>query len=241
MFEPSALGSGPSGLLDWPRPFVFRTSHLDGKTIAPKSSFFFDLHLFDTRHAALAALHATFDQLAKEGLGPNRARSELIGICQLDQNGCAHPLNTSPQPMTISLNPSEQYVNKVRVQFITPTELKDKQVLAAQPEFGILAARIRDRISTLRELYGNGPLTIDFRSFGERASRVQMTRCDLKQIATSRRSRRTGQVHSIGGFVGEADYEGDLAEFMPFLHAARWTGVGRQTVWGKGEIHTSLL
>jgi hypothetical protein len=24
---------------------------------------------------------------------------------------------------------------------------------------------------------------------------------------------------------------------MPWLRAARWTGVGRQTVWGKGEFH----
>ena len=39
-----------------------------------------------------------------------------------------------------------------------------------------------------------------------------------------------------GGFVGEADYEGNLTEFVPFLKAAEWTGVGRHTVWGKGAI-----
>jgi len=43
-------------------------------------------------------------------------------------------------------------------------------------------------------------------------------------------------VHSLGGFTGEAEYEGDLAEFLPWLRAARWVGVGRQTVWGKGEL-----
>jgi hypothetical protein len=32
-----------------------------------------------------------------------------------------------------------------------------------------------------------------------------------------------------------------LAEFVPFLRAARWTGVGRQTVWGNGEIGLDLL
>jgi hypothetical protein len=36
--------------------------------------------------------------------------------------------------------------------------------------------------------------------------------------------------------MGEAQYEGDLAEFVPFLEAAQFTGVGRQTVWGKGQI-----
>ena len=108
--------------------------------------------------------------------------------------------------------------------------------MAARPEFAVLAGRIRDRLSTLRQLYGDGPLDIDFRSFGERAAQVTMTRCDLRQVDIDRRSSRTGRVHSIGGFVGEAEYEGELGEFIPYLRAAKWTGVGRQTVWGKGEI-----
>ena len=48
-------------------------------------------------------------------------------------------------------------------------------------------------------------------------------------------------MHSIGGFVGEAEYEGDLAEFVPYLRVAKWTGVGRQTVWGKGEVEVRIL
>jgi hypothetical protein len=63
-----------------------------------------------------------------------------------------------------------------------------------------------------------------------------MTRCELIRVEITRRSGRTGQVHPLGGFTGEAEYEGDLAEFVPYLLAAQWTGVGRQTVWGKGAI-----
>ena len=85
-------------------------------------------------------------------------------------------------------------------------------------------------------LNGEGPLEIDFKQMGERASRVQMTRCEIRQIEAERVSGRTGQRHSLGGFVGLAEYEGDLAEFIPYLEIARWTGVGRQTVWGKGQI-----
>ena len=43
-------------------------------------------------------------------------------------------------------------------------------------------------------------------------------------------------MHPIGGFTGTAEYVGDLAEFLPWLRAARWVGVGRQTVWGKGDV-----
>ena len=63
-----------------------------------------------------------------------------------------------------------------------------------------------------------------------------MTRCELRQVEATRRSSRTGQVHGIGGFVGVAEYEGDLGEFIPYLEAAQWTGIGRQCVWGKGEL-----
>jgi hypothetical protein len=237
MFEPSALGSGPSGLADWPRPFVFRATHLDGRTIQPGESFHFDLNLFDVRPDAVAYLVLAFAQLAREGLGPGRSRVELMGVSQLDENGnpaeAAFPERLAP--LELDLGTSDP-ITRLRVRFLTPTELKSGQQLAARPEFPVLVARIRDRISTLRELYGEGPLDIDFRAFGERAALVEMTRCDIRHTEVERRSSRTGQVHPIGGFVGEAAYEGDLTEFMPYLRAARWMGVGRQTVWGKGEI-----
>ena len=139
---------------------------------------------------------------------------------------------TGTELLRLPLTPGPAPVSRLRVHFLTPTELKG----ASQPEFGVLLSRIRDRISTLRQLYGAGPLNIDFKAFGERASRVAMTRCDLVPVAATRTSRGTGQSHSLGGFTGICEYEGDLAEFVPYLEIARWTGVGRQTVWGKGEI-----
>ena len=80
------------------------------------------------------------------------------------------------------------------------------------------------------------PLDIDFKGLGERAARVELRRSDLAWEQVKRKSGRTGQVHPIGGFTGEAEYAGHLAEFLPWLRAARWVGVGRQTVWGKGDV-----
>jgi hypothetical protein len=245
MFEPSSLANGPSGLADWPRPFVFRATHLDGCTLAFGASFHFDLNLFDTRTPAIAYLVLAFAQLAHEGLGPGRRKVELVSVYQLDEAAQPSALIYDSAAATVRQNaPLQQLdldshggpVQKVRVEFLTPTELKSGQNVASKPEFGILAARIRDRISTLRQLYGAGPLDIDFRAFGERANRIRMIRCDIRQVDVRRQSSRTGQIHSIGGFVGEAEYEGDLTEFVPYLNVGRFTGVGRQTVWGKGEI-----
>lgn len=141
-----------------------------------------------------------------------------------------------PPPLAADLAGREAAARRVRVRFVTPTELKSGQQLAERPEFGILFGRLRDRISTLRTLYGAGPLDIDFREMGARAGAVRMVRCDLRREEVERRSSRSGHRHPLGGLVGEAEYEGVMGEFLPYLRLGRWVGVGRQTVWGKGEI-----
>jgi hypothetical protein len=228
LFEPgAALGSAPSGLADWPRPFVLRAVHLDGLTIAPGGWFFVDVHVFDLREPALEHFRAAFARLGENGVGPGRGRAELDAVEQLDLADGGQTVTDMPgAPSVIGLDADPAPVERVCVRFATPTELKAAGGIAERPEFPVLFGRLRDRISTLR----------DFRAMGERAAGVRLQRADLKWERVERKSGRTGQVHSLGGFTGEAEYEGHLAEFLPWLRAARWVGVGRQTVWGKGEV-----
>jgi hypothetical protein len=235
LFEPgSQLGRAPSGLGDWPRPFVLRASELDGRTVPEGGQFCFDVHIFDLRPAVLTYFHEAFAQFGGQGIGPGHGRVTLQQAEQLDLDDRTAP--TGAGPLTVDLEPHPCPVERVQVRFVSPTELKSGGTIAPRPEFATLFARLRDRIGTLRSLYGAGPLDIDFRAMGERAAAVRMTRCEVQWEKVERRSGRTGQVHPLGGFIGSAEYEGDLAEFLPWLRAARWVGVGRQTVWGKGDV-----
>ena len=224
IFQPRTDG-GPSGISDAPRPFVFRARHLDGLTAMPKQPFHFWVHLFTLDPQARDAVAAAFTEAAREGFGTGRGKAELTAISGI--------------PTSVDLAPREEPPERIRVEFLSPTELKYQERVVDRPEFPILLARCRDRVGTLRALYGAGPLAIDFAGLGERAAAVRMTRCELRTVEVERRSSRTGQSHSIGGFTGTAEYEGDLGEFLPYLEAAHWTGVGRQAVWGKGEIAVS--
>ncbi|HTS50126.1 MAG TPA: CRISPR system precrRNA processing endoribonuclease RAMP protein Cas6 [Bryobacteraceae bacterium] len=220
IFEPAGL-RGPSGLADPPRPFVLRVAHLAGRSVTPGEQFCFNVNFFDTRRPALDEFARAFTELA---------RADLI--------------STACEPVAIPLGSDGSGASRLRLEFRTPTELKttaDGNTLATTPEFAVLLGRARDRVSTLRALYGAGPLDVDFRAMGQRARSIKMTRCELNRAGGQRRSRRTGQVHGIGGFTGVAEYEGDLAEFLPILEAARWTGVGRHCVWGNGEILTRVI
>ncbi len=211
----SGAGAGPSGLSDWPRPFVLRVAELEGRTVQRGERFRFGLNLFDTRSQNLDQFTRAFSQWA-----------DLIEV--------------EHEPVALDVSPHIAPVSRIRVGFQTPTELKANGP-DAKDEFSVLLARARDRLSTLRGLYGAGPLEIDFRGLAERARSVKTLRSELRRVAVERRSSRTGQRHGIGGLVGFADYEGDLAEFLPYLEAAHWIGVGRHCTWGNGQIKTTML
>lgn len=244
VFEPRP-NRVPSGLADAPRPFVFRASHLDGRTIARQGVFHFDVNLFESFPSSMPYFVLAFQRLAADGLGPRRGKARLVRADLLDVDGAATGvlfdgtrLHEVAHPVEIDLAEPAP-ATTITVRYLTPTELKAGKGLAERPEFGTLLARIRDRISTLRALYGPGPLDLEFRQFAEDAAQVQMTHCEIRHVDIERTSRRTGQTHPIGGFVGWARYEGSLGQFLPYLRAASFTGVGRQTVWGKGEIAIS--
>src|SRR5450755_4684776 len=81
LFTPTST-SGPSGLADAPRPFVFRAAHLNGQTIPPGAEFQFDVHLFDANRGARPLFIHSFTRLAAQGIGPGRGRAALLSVDQ---------------------------------------------------------------------------------------------------------------------------------------------------------------
>jgi hypothetical protein len=211
--------SGPSGLADPPRPYVFRAAHLDGKRFEPGEVFSLDIHVFDLRAPIREAFLRAFSEWGHGRVEPIDPGMEELVILDLTA------LDLTARPAA----------SQCTVSFRTPTELKGVPAGQEMP-FNVLFARVRDRVSTLRDLYGDGPLEVDFKAMSERAGMVRNVNCHLEYREVTRRSSRTGHTHGIGGFTGTAEYEGDLAEFLPWLRAGWWTGVGRHTVWGNGVI-----
>lgn len=212
----------PRGFAEPPRPFVLRAAHLDGLRIEPGGEFGLEVNVFDLEGGTMRALAEALGELKRTGLGPRRAKVELLPPAK-------------PRDIELDLAPGCA-ATKVTVRFVTPTDLKGLPPRAGTVPFGILFARARDRVSSLLTLYGEGPLEIDFAGMAERAAGVRTVSCELIWRHITRRSSRTGQTHGIGGFTGKAEYEGDLTGFLPYLRAAWWTGIGRHTAWGNGVI-----
>jgi len=127
-------------------------------------------------------------------------------------------------------------MGRIRVEFATPTELKHKGEVRNEPEFAAVANRLAERVWTLGRLYQGWSSDWDYRDLLDLSPMVRLVDWKWDRTDPMRRSSRTYQIHSIGGFTGWAEYEGPVGAFRALLEIGRWTGVGRQTVWGKGEI-----
>lgn len=130
---------------------------------------------------------------------------------------------------------------RVTVRFLTPTHLKADGTIVTRPDFHHVIKRLRDRINALASFYCNDALDIDFKAFGERAEAIRTVSCRVRWEDRGRRSWKTGLAHSMGGFVGEATYEGDVEEFLPLLILGQYTHVGKYAVWGNGQYEVSVL
>ncbi len=133
-------------------------------------------------------------------------------------------------------DPIEKKRTTLRLNFVTPVELKKEGQVVTQPDFTVLIERLVERIWALGCLYQNWPVTTDLTRLTHFAREVQLTNFEWRPTHPQRRSARSGQLHGLGGLTGWAEYTGPLSQFLPLLSIGAWTGVGRQTVWGKGAF-----
>jgi len=204
----------------------------------------------------------SFRELANEGLGLNRAkcildRVEQVGVSSThSEPGLSEgKLIYSADDQIFRANAStsaEVFVNSrlrefhasngkqstqnITIRFLTPTFLRADGEIIRKPEFHHVFKRLRDRINALCTFFGDGPLTLDFRCVGQRAERVRTVSARTDWVERFRTSSRTRQRHELSGLVGEASYEGQLSEFLPWLALGEFVHLGKHTAWGNGWI-----
>lgn len=223
-----SAGSDASLRTALPRPFVLRCRNLDGRSYSPGEVFSLHLNLFLSDLQLLEPLTAAVTAMGHKGFGPTRSRAALLSPPQ--EQHYSLPMDDAVEPARM-----------VRIHFHTPTELKTDGEVTEPCHFPVLMEHILRRLERLSVLYGSGTLMLDPKTLRKHADAITLTSANLRRIEVSRRGSRLGQTHPIGGFVGSAEYSGDLTSFIRLLEAASFTGIGRHTVWGNGQISTERL
>lgn len=247
---------------DIPRPFVFRPPQTNQTRFENGEAFEFGLVLIGRALDFLPYFVLSFRQLASDGLGLNRARCTLEGVEQTaiasndggpansdsrviyrgedqvlgaDGNASLRDCLNSRLKEFHDLNGDESS-GHIAIRFLTPTFLRAEGQVVRRPDFHHVVKRLRDRINSLCTFFGEGPLELDFRALGERAEKIRTVSARMDWVERFRTSSKTRQRHEVSGFVGEATYEGELSEFLPWVTLGEVLHVGKHTAWGNGWI-----
>lgn len=259
--SPPANSAWLSRNQDIPRPFVFRAKETPQTRFERSEAFEFDLVLVGQAVQHLSYFVLSFREAGRQGIGLNRAKCIVDRVAEQsldgkDCRGLVYQAGVSsfaaPAPVSLErwiqlrlgqIADSTPNTNRkcVRIRFLTPTRLQANGEPIRNPEFHHVVRRLRDRVNALATFFEGTPLQIDFRGLGERAQNIRRVGSEVHWADRFRTSSKTGQRHELSGFVGDATYEGDISEFLPWLLAGELLHVGKHTAWGNGRIEVSLI
>jgi len=144
-------------------------------------------------------------------------------------------------------NPSLR--ERISLNFITPTRIMTSYGsgsrhlirLREAKDFGTLAETLYHRVFALTSLYcGNGVLDYKEHKLLLNATRLSLTAANIRWQDWERYSNRQQTRMKLGGFVGEATFEGELGEFMPLLRIGTHLHVGKNTSFGLGKFEVNV-
>lgn len=227
-----------------PHPFVIEPPLEPKEEYHPGGTLSFGLVLIGRAIDYLPYFIYTFEELGRMGLGWKRGRFGLERVWALDPGGGeesiydgqskslsgAIPRFGPGEPFSLPSNPWE-----VRLLFLTPTRIKYQGRLLLELEFHILVRNLLRRISLLSYFHCGRELELDFRGLVDRARAVETVRRELHWYDWERYSGRQGTRMRLGGFLGQAVFRGELAEFFPLLFWGQWVHVGKGTGFGLGQ------
>jgi hypothetical protein len=227
------LEAETSGGKDVPRPFAIRPP-----LGPPSTQTRFGMSFYGRAAQLIPLVLSAWQAMQGIGLGRNRQAVSLGAVEAYD------PLTRQTRSLEEGLPPppsAEAYQRfaallhpeRLSVRFVTPTRIIRQEHLCHEPHFRPWFQRLLERLRLLSELYAE-PLWIPFTELLPQAEAVRLVKDGTRWQEGWTHNRREGMRRPMGGFVGEAHYEGDLRALLPYVLLGQAVQVGKNTVKGSG-------
>jgi hypothetical protein len=227
-----------------------------GGLFAPTERFTFGLTLFGDTLRLMPYFLLAIAEVGHEGVGIGRGKFVLRQVWSVD------PLNDRSECVlaegeTVVHSPAMRIddatvraaadrlensvgsANRIRLRFLTPMRLIANEQLIKAPDFGVLFARLLERIDQLDRQYSNGARRdeIERETLLGLANQVRLAESQTEWVEVRSGSSRRGDSTWISGFVGAADFIAPRGGWHALLHWLMWgqlTQVGKDVVKGNG-------
>src|SRR5579885_3622567 len=242
---------------DIPRPYVIIPPQEGGRYYRVGEQFFFGMTLIGSIVELLPYILLSATQLEEEGLGRRLDENNgQRGRFQIVRVECYHPFTRQRQVIyekgdllvqvpIITVQPEEHAARaatlnpeRITLRFVTPLRLVEREHIVKCASFSPLVQRLLERYLALEHYYGNQELTIDREEKNAWLCQADAIHCSDDQTRWQdlrSYSNRQKRATPIGGLIGTATFEGDLAPFLRLLVIGELIHVGKNVVKGDGQ------
>lgn len=185
-----------------------------------------------------------FEEVGRVGVGKNKGQYSLEKVISMNRDkemliydGKSHfrdDFNAIDSDEIINVGELPNS-HRVKLRFLTPARIKYNGKFIDDTNFEVVIRNLLRRLSSLAEVHCGEKWELDWKGLIERTKEIKTVHSDLVWKDWERYSQRQDTKLKMGGFLGEITFEGDLAEFMPFLKLGEYLHIGKGTVFGLGK------
>ncbi|NLI83783.1 MAG: CRISPR system precrRNA processing endoribonuclease RAMP protein Cas6 [Deltaproteobacteria bacterium] len=228
-----------------PHPFVLNLE-IGGEEVCERGSLFsFGITLVGRAVEFLPYFVFAFRRMGELGLGKGRGNFTVTRLMAL--NGEDREVETVYTDGTLQMPRAALSLedalaacerlpgDRLRMRLLTPLRLVYGGELCREPAFHVLVRNLLRRLGNLTLFHcDESAPALDGRLI-DLAEEVRLARRNTRWHDWERYSHRQDKRMKLGGILGELDYEGDLAPFLPLLVLGSWVNLGKNTTFGLGR------
>lgn len=250
IFDPSRdpeLGEAGASM---PPPFVLLPPALSRPPATIGSIWSFGMKLFGSVSHDLPMIVEAWRRAVDRGLGSSSSRGRLVGVVHSGRDGetsifDAEALSLLVDALPEPVRPAVPVSADLSIRLLTPLRIHSNAQRLSPSHFDVkrLLVDTLRRVRTLNALCGSDAARdiVDHwptRAWVEEGAKAQM-QADLRWVDNARRSSRQGQIIPMGGWLGQFTLTGVAPPVAAILSMAQAVGIGKQCVFGYGQIEVS--
>jgi len=233
-----------------PRPMMINASSQIQRQYEIGDRISIELTLFGDAIEHMPLLVLALKELGEIGVGSHRAKLKLIQVGRLDELGNWAAVVYDGRDDTIRVEhllplPLDDILSHpvttetLMIRYMTPTRLKSEGLLSDKISFAMLFQSAYRRIVSLLAYYHSDSQLPDVALYDQlmkEAKQIEPVTELTQWIELERYSNRQKQKMNLGGVVGMSTFRGDWQRLIAILLLSQWTGIGKSTVFGLGQI-----
>ncbi len=223
------------------RPFVIEPPMTDERIFPPGNEIVLKIILFGNGLKYLPYIIYSFKEMGKMGLGSGRGKYRLLEVNTEDKKVYSYleqKINMDFEVKEIKFREREN-INHLRINFITPTALKEGNKVSNNFSFENIILSIKRRLKSL-SYYHDEEISIPYFE-KEEMEKIVNYKNELKRFDWMRYSGRQKKLMEFNGVIGNVEFKGNLTPFYSLLRIGEIIHIGRGTVFGMGKYVLEIL